>query len=258
MCIYVLARDAASPWAERSKQIATITSDWSLILHHGLLFMLYTENAKNTSHIRSYQTLLFISLCFFCFLCIGHCGYFFSGSVMIAFCHVMNQILIHVLFCPFYTWLCRVHWCWFDCLHMLYCFFCFFFVIDVDNKRPICHSHTVLQKQTSETLPSLETVAPQNAAKSIRRPPDLSDDTLMNWTELLCSNWSSFNEVQKRLQPTWTSPTLILFKWHLYFLLCVNLVRVYSDVFFCFFFCRTHSGYSCLSIDSDWPLYFRH
>lgn len=174
------------------------------------------------------------------------------------FCHVMNQILIHVLFCPFYTWLCRVHWCWFDCLHMLYCFFCFFFVIDVDNKRPICHSHTVLQKQTSETLPSLETVAPQNAAKSIRRPPDLSDDTLMNWTELLCSNWSSFNEVQKRLQPTWTSPTLILFKWHLYFLLCVNLVRVYSDVFFCFFFCRTHSGYSCLSIDSDWPLYFRH
>lgn len=49
-------------------------------------------------------------------------------------------------FCPFYTWLCRVHWCWFDCLHMLYCFFCFFFVIDVDNKRPICHSHTVLQK----------------------------------------------------------------------------------------------------------------
>lgn len=174
------------------------------------------------------------------------------------FCHVMNQILIHVLFCPFYTWLCRVHWCWFDCLHMLYCFFCFFFVIDVDNKRPICHSHTVLQKQTSETLPSLETVAPQNAAKSIRRLPDLSDDTLMNWTELLCSNWSSFNEVQKRLQPTWTSPTLILFKWHLYFLLCVNLVRVYSDVFFCFFFCRTHSGYSCLSIDSDWPLYFRH
>lgn len=174
------------------------------------------------------------------------------------FCHVMNQILIHVLFCPFYTWLCRVHWCWFDCLHMLYCFFCFFFVIDVDNKRPICHSHTVLQKQTSETLPSLETVAPQNAAKSIRRPPDLSDDTLMNWTELLCSNWSSFNEVQKRLQPTWTSPTLTLFKWHLYFLLCVNLVRVYSDVFFCFFFCRTHSGYSCLSIDSDWPLYFRH
>lgn len=174
------------------------------------------------------------------------------------FCHVMNQILIHVLFCPFYTWLCRVHWCWFDCLHMLYCFFCFFFVIDVDNKRPICHSHTVLQKQTSETLPSLETVAPQNAAKSIRRPPDLSDDTLMNWTELLCSNWSSFNEVQKRLQPTWTSPTLILFKWHLYFLLCVNLVRVYSDVFFWFFFCRTHSGYSCLSIDSDWPLYFRH
>lgn len=137
-------------------------------------------------------------------------------------------------------------------------FFCFFFVIDVDNKRPICHSHTVLQKQTSETLPSLETVAPQNAAKSIRRPPDLSDDTLMNWTELLCSNWSSFNEVQKRLQPTWTSPTLTLFKWHLYFLLCVNLVRVYSDVFFCFFFCRTHSGYSCLSIDSDWPLYFRH
>lgn len=174
------------------------------------------------------------------------------------FCHVMNQILIHVLFCPFYTWLCRVHWCWFDCLHMLYCFFCFFFVIDVDNKRPICHSHTVLQKQTSETLPSLETVAPQNAAKSIRRLPDLSDDTLMNWTELLCSNWSSFNEVQKRLQPTWTSPTLTLFKWHLYFLLCVNLVRVYSDVFFCFFFCRTHSGYSCLSIDSDWPLYFRH
>lgn len=174
------------------------------------------------------------------------------------FCHVMNQILIHVLFCPFYTWLCRVHWCWFDCLHMLYCFFCFFFVIDVDNKRPICHSHTVLQKQTSETLPSLETVAPQNAAKSIRRLPDLSDDTLMNWTELLCSNWSSFNEVQKRLQPTWTSPTLILFKWHLYFLLCVNLVRVYSDVFFWFFFCRTHSGYSCLSIDSDWPLYFRH
>lgn len=174
------------------------------------------------------------------------------------FCHVMNQILIHVLFCPFYTWLCRVHWCWFDCLHMLYCFFCFFFVIDVDNKRPICHSHTVLQKQTSETLPSLETVAPQNAAKSIRRPPDLSDDTLMNWTELLCSNWSSFNEVQKRLQPTWTSPTLILFKWHLYFLLCVNLVRVYSDVFFWVFFCRTHSGYSCLSIDSDWPLYFRH
>lgn len=152
------------------------------------------------------------------------------------FCHVMNQILIHVLFCPFYTWLCRVHWCWFDCLHMLYCFFCFFFVIDVDNKRPICHSHTVLQKQTSETLPSLETVAPQNAAKSIRRPPDLSDDTLMNWTELLCSNWSSFNEVQKRLQPTWTSPTLILFKWHLYFLLCVNLVRVYSDVFLFFFF----------------------
>lgn len=174
------------------------------------------------------------------------------------FCHVMNQILIHVLFCPFYTWLCRVHWCWFDCLHMLYCFFCFFFVIDVDNKRPICHSHTVLQKQTSETLPSLETVAPQNAAKSIRRLPDLSDDTLMNWTELLCSNWSSFNEVQKRLQPTWTSPTLILFKWHLYFLLCVNLVRVYSDVFFWVFFCRTHSGYSCLSIDSDWPLYFRH
>lgn len=174
------------------------------------------------------------------------------------FCHVMNQILIHVLFCPFYTWLCRVHWCWFDCLHMLYCFFCFFFVIDVDNKRPICHSHTVLQKQTSETLPSLETVAPQNAAKSIRRLPDLSDDTLMNWTELLCSNWSSFNEVQKRLQPTWTSPTLTLFKWHLYFLLCVNLVRVYSDVFFWFFFCRTHSGYSCLSIDSDWPLYFRH
>lgn len=161
-------------------------------------------------------------------------------------------------FCPFYTWLCRVHWCWFDCLHMLYCFFCFFFVIDVDNKRPICHSHTVLQKQTSETLPSLETVAPQNAAKSIRRLPDLSDDTLMNWTELLCSNWSSFNEVQKRLQPTWTSPTLILFKWHLYFLLCVNLVRVYSDVFFWVFFCRTHSGYSCLSIDSDWPLYFRH
>lgn len=258
MCIYVLARDAASPWAERSKQIATITSDWSLILHHGLLFMLYTENAKNTSHIRSYQTLLFISLCFFCFLCIGHCGYFFSGSVMISFCHVMNQILIHVLFCPFYTWLCRVHWCWFDCLHMLYCFFCFFFVIDVDNKRPICHSHTVLQKQTSETLPSLETVAPQNAAKSIRRLPDLSDDTLMNWTELLCSNWSSFNEVQKRLQPTWTSPTLTLFKWHLYFLLCVNLVRVYSDVFFWLFFCRTHSGYSCLSIDSDWPLYFRH
>lgn len=174
------------------------------------------------------------------------------------FCHVMNQILIHVLFCPFYTWLCRVHWCWFDCLHMLYCFFCFFFVIDVDNKRPICHSHTVLQKQTSETLPSLETVAPQNAAKSIRRLPDLSDDTLMNWTELLCSNWSSFNEVQKRLQPTWTSPTLTLFKWHLYFLLCVNLVRVYSDVFFWFFFCRTHSGYSCLSIDSDWLLYFRH
>lgn len=258
MCIYVLARDAASPWAERSKQIATITSDWSLILHHGLLFILYTENAKNTSHIRSYQTLLFISLCFFCFLCIGHCGYFFSGSVMISFCHVMNQILIHVLFCPFYTWLCRVHWCWFDCLHMLYCFFCFFFVIDVDNKRPICHSHTVLQKQTSETLPSLETVAPQNAAKSIRRLPDLSDDALMNWTELLCSNWSSFNEVQKRLQPTWTSPTLTLFKWHLYFLLCVNLVRVYSDVFFWFFFCRTHSGYSCLSIDSDWPLYFRH
>lgn len=236
MCIYVLARDAASPWAERSKQIATITSDWSLILHHGLLFMLYTENAKNTSHIRSYQTLLFISLCFFCFLCIGHCGYFLSGSVMISFCHVMNQILIHVLFCPFYTWLCRVHWCWFDCLHMLYCFFCFFFVIDVDNKRPICHSHTVLQKQTSETLPSLETVAPQNAAKSIRRPPDLSDDALMNWTELLCSNWSSFNEVQKRLQPTWTSPTLTLFKWHLYFLLCVNLVRVYSDVFLFFFF----------------------
>lgn len=236
MCIYVLARDAASPWAERSKQIAAITSDWSLILHHGLLFILYTENAKNTSHIRSYQTLLFISLCFFCFLCIGHCGYFFSGSVMIAFCHVMNQILIHVLFCPFYTWLCRVHWCWFDCLHMLYCFFCFFFVIDVDNKRPICHSHTVLQKQTSETLPSLETVAPQNAAKSIRRLPDLSDDTLMNWTELLCSNWSSFNEVQKRLQPTWTSPTLILFKWHLYFLLCVNLVHVYSDVFFLVFF----------------------
>lgn len=152
------------------------------------------------------------------------------------FCHVMNQILIHVLFCPFYTWLCRVHWCWFDCLHMLYFFFWFFFVIDVDNKRPICHSHTVLQKQTSETLPSLETVAPQNAAKSIRRPPDLSDDTLMNWTELLCSNWSSFNEVQKRLQPTWTSPTLTLFKWHLYFLLCVNLVRVYSDVFLGGFF----------------------
>lgn len=261
MCIYVLARDAASPWAERSKQIATITSDWSLILHHGLLFMLYTENAKNTSHIRSYQTLLFISLCFFCFLCIGHCGYFFFRlcyDFFLPFCHVMNQILIHALFCPFYTWLCRVHWCWFDCLHMLYCFFCFFFVIDVDNKRPICHSHTVLQKQTSETLPSLETVAPQNAAKSIRRLPDLSDDALMNWTELLCSNWSSFNEVQKRLQPTWTSPTLILFKWHLYFLLCVNLVRVYSDVFFWFFFCRTHSGYSCLSIDSDWPLYFRH
>lgn len=260
MCIYVLARDAASPWAERSKQIATITSDWSLILHHGLLFILYTENAKNTSHIRSYQTLLFISLCFFCFLCIGHCGYFFSSSVMISFCHSATSWTRYWFMCFFALFIpdC-VEYIGVDLIVYICCtVFFVFFVIDVDNKRPICHSHTVLQKQTSETLPSLETVAPQNAAKSIRRPPDLSDDTLMNWTELLCSNWSSFNEVQKRLQPTWTSPTLTLFKWHLYFLLCVNLVRVYSDVFLGGFFCRTHSGYSCLSIDSDWPLYFRH
>lgn len=96
------------------------------------------------------------------------------------FCHVMNQILIHVLFFPFIP--DCVQYIGVDLIVYICCtvFFVVFFVIDVDDKRPICHSHTVLQKQTSETLSSLETVAPQNAAKSIRRLPDLSDDTLMN------------------------------------------------------------------------------
>lgn len=148
MCIYVLARDAASPWAERSKQIATITSDWSLILHHGLLFILYTENAKNTSHIRSYQTLLFISLCFFCFLCIGHCGYFFSSSVMISFCHSATSWTRYWFMCFFALFIpdC-VEYIGVDLIVYICCtVFFVFFVIDVDNKRPICHSHTVLQK----------------------------------------------------------------------------------------------------------------
>lgn len=146
MCIYVLARDAASPWAERSKQIAAITSDWSLILHHGLLFILYTENAKNTSHIRSYQTLLFISLCFFCFLCIGHCGYFFSGSVMISFCHVMNQILIHVLFALFIP--DCVEYIGVDLIVYIWCtvFFCFFCDWRRQQKADMSQSHS-----TSET-----------------------------------------------------------------------------------------------------------
>lgn len=149
MCIYVLARDAASPWAERSKQIATITSDWSLILHHGLLFMLYTENAKNTSHIRSYQTLLFISLCFFCFLCIGHCGYFFFGSVMISFCLSATSWTRYWFMCFFALFIpdC-VEYIGVDLIVYIWCtvFFCFFCDWRRQQKADMSQSHS-----TSET-----------------------------------------------------------------------------------------------------------
>lgn len=235
MCIYVLAHDAASPWAERSKQITTITSDWSLILHHGLLFIYHGKCKEHFTHPILPDVLIYLTVFLLFPLHRSLSIYiFFFCSVMITFCPSATSWTRYWFMCFFsllylivYSTLVLI---WLSTYAVLF-FFVVFFVIDVDDKRPICHSHTVLQKQTSETLSSLETVAPQNAAKSIRRLPDLSDDTLMNWTELLCSNRSPFNKVQKRLQPMWTSLTLILFKWHLYFFVMCK----FGTCFFFFF-----------------------
>lgn len=130
MCFSVLAHDAASPWAERSKQITTITSDWSLILHHGLLFI-YREKCKEhfTHPILPDALIYFIILLLFPFASVT-VDILFFGSVMISFCISATSWTRYwfMYFLPFlyqivYSTLVLI-WFVYICCTGFFCFFC--------------------------------------------------------------------------------------------------------------------------------------
>ena len=248
MCFSVLAHDAASPWAERSKQITTITSDWSLILHHGLLFI-YREKCKEhfTHPILPDALIYFIILLLFPFASVT-VDILFFGSVMISFCISATSWTRYwfMYFLPFlyqivYSTLVLI---WF--VYICCTVFLFFFVIDVDKTRPTCQqSYSTSETNVGDTVVTGE----RHTAECCQINKSTAWFIQQHVNEL---NWTVVDQTDHlstrcRIVSSWREGLQLSFCWSdiCIFVMCESDTWLYRCFFgfFCFFL---HSGYFLL------------
>lgn len=144
--------------------------------------------------------------------------------IFLRFWLVISKLLIHIVLLPFYTWLCKVYWCCFGCLHMLYCF-CFFCS---RQQGQYCMSQSYsISNIISETLSSLETIVLHRAVIFIRGTEfNCYDDSGMQTNDW--SNWCQ--SLKSKLSPVMASVSNIFLMWCLHFYYVLNVVHVYTDI----------------------------
>ena len=201
---------------------------------------LYTSDPTRRSHLFHYTS--FVSLC------IGHRRYFIFWlryDFFLHFCHIMNQILIHVLFALFIP----------DCvqyigvdlirLHMLYCFF-FFFLIDVDKTRPTFQqSYSTSETNVGDTVVTGE----RHTAECCQINKSTAWFIQQHVNEL---NWTVVDQTDHlstrcRIVSSWREGLQLSFCWSdiCIFVMCEFDTWLYR-CFFGFFWFFLHSGYFLL------------
>lgn len=173
------------------------------------------------------------------------------------FCHVMNQILIHVLFALFIP--DCVEYIGVDLIVYIWCtvFFCFFCDWRRQQKANMSQSHSTSETNVGDSAVAGDRRAAEccqidkTTAWFIRRRVNELNRTVV-FKLIIFQRGAEASPADVNVSNSHFVQVTSVF-----FVMC-EFGTCLLRCFFLFFFCRTHSGYSCLSIDSDWPLYFRH